>query len=603
MRFARASFPLALAAGLTASGCKFDGRASLVPKADPAQVRVRVLAVIYDPILESHEGKKLHEAMGWNDPDLLTEQLIADLNDASHGTVRYEIVERIERDEWPQHESGLRYTDEQYLTETAAGSWTLGDGDYLAIIASNQIESKVNGGEIDEVFLWGFPGAGWAESRMAGNGGYWVNSLPLGGVSTKGFILMGFNYERGVAEALESYGHRAESILRRVYDSWEAVESHDWNRFTLLDRDVPGRGGIGNAHNAFNAEEGTDYNRTSMRTVSTSADDWYNFPTVTGARTNLNCEAWGCDDRGYLKWWYDHMPHAAGTKDGILNNWWRYLVDPNLATSSFSASPEAELTDMNSADYACWAENSTCTLQDEATHLKRGLSSLRFETFGGFDNWIRYPAAGNANWDLSGEVNLSFWAYAINPSPFDFQNDSPWIYLKNADGSWFRYQSTGEPLNDAVDAWARYDVPLAGNVAWSRTTNGAPTLSDVDQVEIHADTWDNGFVLYLDDLGFTGDDPPAEQNPPTGSIVSPTDELTVAGTTPIRVDAADDVAVARVEVFLDGRLLDSDSIAPHVAFWDTTSAKDGEHRLSATVFDFAGNSAQTAEIVVTVENP
>jgi hypothetical protein len=69
--------------------------------------------------------------------------------------------------------------------------------------------------------------------------------------------------------------------------------------------------------------------------VSTSADDWYNFPNMTGARTTKNCSAWGCcpvtcdSAYQYLKWWYDHMPHVTGAKSGVLNNWWYYILDPS----------------------------------------------------------------------------------------------------------------------------------------------------------------------------------------------------------------------------------------------------------------------------------
>lgn len=293
----------------------------------PNAVPVRLYVVIYDPIIESRSGKRLHEVMGWQDPDVLTAGLVRDFAMVSHGTARYQIVGRVQRDEWPIHTNGRRYTDELFLAETAKKTWTLGPGDYAAIVRDNKLAEKVNAGEVDEVFLWGFPGAGWFESVMVGNGAFWINGTPVPGFDTKPFAMMGLNYERGYAEAAESYGHRVESILKRVYGGWAAAEDHDWNRFTLLDRDLAGRGGVGNAHNAFNAEPGTDYNRTSTRALSTSADDWYAFPAMTGKRTTQSCNAWGCSSYGYLKWWYSHMPHAAGFKNGVLNNWWRYILD------------------------------------------------------------------------------------------------------------------------------------------------------------------------------------------------------------------------------------------------------------------------------------
>lgn len=156
----------------TISFCIYPASATL---AENPAVPINLLVVIYDPIIKSRGGGRLHEVMGWQDPNVLTDQLVNDFRIASHGLARYKVVQRIMRDEWPLHLNGRRYTDELYLEETAAGNWTLGPGDYLAIIADNAIRQKVNQGRVDEVWLWGGPGFGWWESAMAGNGAYWIN--------------------------------------------------------------------------------------------------------------------------------------------------------------------------------------------------------------------------------------------------------------------------------------------------------------------------------------------------------------------------------------------------------------------------------------------
>ena len=42
---------------------------------------------------------------------------------------------------------------------------------------------------------------------------------------------------------LEDMGHRTESIMRKVYGSWDPDDSHAWSRFTLYDKIAPGRAG------------------------------------------------------------------------------------------------------------------------------------------------------------------------------------------------------------------------------------------------------------------------------------------------------------------------------------------------------------------------
>jgi hypothetical protein len=576
-------------------------------------VPIKLLVVIYDPIIESRGGGRLHDVMGWQDPNVLTDRLVNDFTLVSHGIAKYDVVKRIVRDEWPLHENGQRYTDELYLEETAAQNWTLGPGDYHAIIDENRIREKVKAGNVDEVWMWGGPGFGWWESAMAGNGAYWINGGPISGVNSKAFVLMGLNYERGMSEAMESYGHRTESIMRRIYGSWEAAETHDWNRFTLLDRDLPGRGGIGNAHNAFNAEPGTDYNRSSTRVASTSADDWYNFPNMTGSRTEQNCDAWGCDAYGYLAWWYDHMPHVGGLKRGLLNNWWRYLVDPNRYKGQWQFYPPAEVDfaegkvlltyppSLVADDWACWAESATCTITVETQRKKRGGSSIKFSTTGAFDTAVQYPASGTANWDLGDKTHFAFWAFAENSNEPGFQNRSPVVYLYNSNGSYFRYEGNSNAMDSALDRWKQFFIPLAGGDGWTRTTSGTLTLADIDWIEIHNDTWGDSFTIFFDGVGFSSSSTPDEGRPRV-SIKRPTHDEVVSGKIRIRVAASDDYSVVvRVKLYVDGEYYATDAIGPYKFNWNTEKVSNGPHVLKAKAQDLFGNK-KTAAVTVVVSN-
>src|SRR5690606_14533568 len=97
-------------------------------------------------------------------------------------------------------------------------------------------------------------------------------------------------YERGVGGMLENFGHRAESILTRVFGSWEPKETHAWNRFTLVDRDAPGRAGVGSIHFAPNSR--TDYDWGNPTPVWSSCDDWLHYPHLSGARRLVDCWEW-----------------------------------------------------------------------------------------------------------------------------------------------------------------------------------------------------------------------------------------------------------------------------------------------------------------------
>jgi len=140
-----------------------------------------------------------------------------------------------------------------------------------------------------------------------------------------------------------------------------------------------------------------------------------------------------------------------------------------------------------------------------------GAGSVKFVTDGGFDTYARYPRTFIARWNLTPATVLKFRVYAENPSPYDFQNGSPWIRLKDADNNYFEYQyyMNGSPynlLNQAIGQWRSYEVPLDASsttqTGWRRTTVGSPSLANIQFLEMHADTWDSGFTLWWDGVGF-----------------------------------------------------------------------------------------------------
>jgi hypothetical protein len=206
----------------------------------------------------------------------------------------------------------------------------------VEVIEQFNLDARVRSGEIDEVILWGAPYFGYWESQMVGAGAYWCNSPGIQRVGAPEYVIMGLNYERGVAEALHSFGHRAESILTHVYGSWNSGTNiqHNWDRFTRIERDSPGMAACGNVH--FPPNGAADYDYGNATQVLSSADDWVlNYPNLQGTKRKFNAAEWGYDHRQYLKWWYRHMPRLPGRHtDGKLNNWWCYLVDMNAYAES-----------------------------------------------------------------------------------------------------------------------------------------------------------------------------------------------------------------------------------------------------------------------------
>src|SRR6185295_16717019 len=94
--------------------------------------------------------------------------------------------------------------------------------------------------------------------------------------------------------------------------------------------------------------------------------------------------------------------------------------------------------------------------------------------------------------------------------------------------------------------------------------------------------------------------PPSDTTPPTVSITSPANGATVSGTTQISATASDNVGVAGVQFLVDGATLGAeDTSSPYAVSWNTTTANNGSHQLTATARDAAGNRTTSATVTVT----
>lgn len=293
-------------------------------------IEVKVLVLNFDPIVE---GKPLHQYGGWNDPRKLADGYATDVQRASGGFITFRIVEWRDVDDFPVKTDGFRYTAESYARAKQENKWRQPDGmDYPKVLAQYNAVKDVDSGKIDEVWMFGAPYMGFWESAMAGPNSFEINGGAYSDVpSKKRFATMGFNYERGVAEMLHDLCHRTEATMSRVYGGWKAEElTSMWARFAANFSQSHGVAACGTCHRPPNAER--DYDYANKRQVASTADDWLNFPKLTGKKKTVNCETWGGPDyqRNYLNWWFTHLPKANGiNRDGRQNNWWKYVFDFN----------------------------------------------------------------------------------------------------------------------------------------------------------------------------------------------------------------------------------------------------------------------------------
>jgi len=89
-----------------------------------------------------------------------------------------------------------------------------------------------------------------------------------------------------------------------------------------------------------------------------------------------------------------------------------------------------------------------------------------------------------------------------------------------------------------------------------------------------------------------------EMSPPTVVVTAPENATSVSGTVSISASAIDNVGVAKVEFYINGQLLATETTAPYVHSWDTSSLAAGVYTLTAKAYDAAGNFSQSSSSVV-----
>jgi len=142
----------------------------------------------------------------------------------------------------------------------------------------------------------------------------------------------------------------------------------------------------------------------------------------------------------------------------------------------------------------------------------------------------------------------------------------------------------------------------AGDTFWTQYATAPSSASGqtmtLDDTAPTKDRWNLAAIEVLP--AATGPD----EEPPSVSIVNPTAGETVSGTTQVTANATDNVGVASVQFFLDGQPLGAPVTKPPYALsWDTTTATNAHHTLTATATDTSGNVGHSPSVGVTVQNP
>jgi len=151
----------------------------------------------------------------------------------------------------------------------------------------------------------------------------------------------------------------------------------------------------------------------------------------------------------------------------------------------------------------------------------------------------------------------------------------------------------GEPIGAPVTS-----PPYTLSVSLGNTSPGKHFLSAQA-------TDSNGFVGTATDVPVTVlESSGSGGEPPTISIANPVAGETVSNTTLVSAAVNGGGAIRSVQFLLDGTALGEPVTSPPYAFnWNTTTASNGQHTLTAKVTDTIGEVATSAPVTVRVQNP
>lgn len=208
--------------------------------------------------------------------------------------------------------------------------------DYFQILSDLKICDYVTQQNVNEVWLFAYQGPtqadgapylNIAESKMAGPNGDISNSYRYNNMPTcsKTYRVYTFNYGRGTAEAMESWGHQMEAELDAVNSTLFRNAFQGVNYPQTLS--VPGR--CGSVHNPPNAR--SEYDRANPIPQQSDCLDWN--PDTLGPTSAISCQNWGCQDvsdsnnasLNYMIWNWQNLPGASNAKiyqAKHLRNWW-----------------------------------------------------------------------------------------------------------------------------------------------------------------------------------------------------------------------------------------------------------------------------------------
>jgi sulfur relay (sulfurtransferase) DsrF/TusC family protein len=172
-----------------------------------------------------------------------------------------------------------------------------------------------------------------------------------------------------------------------------------------------------------------------------------------------------------------------------------------------------------------------------------------------------------------------------------------------AKGHVWKTTSTHDTSSGVTYATSTYGSGRVAAIADSSVTEDATnSCSHSTFLGYNDPSYDNGLLVANGIAWLANGTTGSDTTPPTASITAPANGATVSGTVSVTATASDNVGVTKVEFYLDGVLQSTDTTSPYAWSWNTTTATNATHSLTAKAYDAANNIGTSTAVSVTVNN-
>jgi len=196
-------------------------------------------------------------------------------------------------------------------------------------------------------------------------------------------------------------------------------------------------------------------------------------------------------------------------------------------------------------------------------------------------------------------ASLTFWANVVtsetaNTGPFDFC----FVEIHNSSGTLLATPLTLDNNSSSLsnNTAGTYFKPAAVDL----TAYKGQTI----QLVFHVTT-DSSLptTFRIDDVSVALTTGAGDTTAPTTSVTAPANGATVSSTVSVTATASDNIAVTKMEIYIDGTLRTSNTSATSLTYsWNTTTFANGSHTIVSKAYDAAGNVGTSSTITVTVSN-